>query len=80
MQQPSTTTTTHQSPPPKQDLGQTAVALYDYDAGEDNEISFRENDVITHIEFVSEDWWQGVAADGKTVGLFPANYVELQQH
>ncbi|KAL1931216.1 hypothetical protein VTP01DRAFT_10353 [Rhizomucor pusillus] len=80
VQQPSTTTTTHQSPPPKQDLGQTAVALYDYDAGEDNEISFRENDVITHIEFVSEDWWQGVAADGKTVGLFPANYVELQQH
>ncbi|CDS10181.1 hypothetical protein LRAMOSA02858 [Lichtheimia ramosa] len=64
---------------PKQDQGATAIALYDYDAGEDNEISFREGHLITHIEFVSDDWWQGVAADGRTVGLFPANYVELQK-
>ncbi|KAG0171799.1 hypothetical protein DFQ28_004776 [Apophysomyces sp. BC1034] len=64
---------------PKQDLGQTAVALYDYTAGEDNEITFKENELITHIEFVSDDWWQGVGPDGKTVGLFPANYVDLQQ-
>ncbi|KAI8381244.1 uncharacterized protein BYT42DRAFT_613043 [Radiomyces spectabilis] len=67
------------STPAKEDFGQTAVGLYDYEAGEDNEISFRENEVITHIEFVSEDWWQGVAPDGKSVGLFPANYVQLQQ-
>ncbi|CDH54424.1 related to drebrin f [Lichtheimia corymbifera JMRC:FSU:9682] len=65
--------------PPKQDQGATAIALYDYDAGEDNEISFREGQLITYIEFVSDDWWQGVAADGRTVGLFPANYVELQK-
>ncbi|KAJ8654646.1 hypothetical protein O0I10_009697 [Lichtheimia ornata] len=69
----------HTSPPPKQDQGATAIALYDYDAGEDNEISFREGQLITYIEFVSDDWWQGVAADGRTVGLFPANYVELQK-
>ncbi|KAI7857163.1 hypothetical protein BDC45DRAFT_501835 [Circinella umbellata] len=65
--------------PVQQDQGHTAIALYDYTAGEDNEISFKENQTITHIEFVSEDWWQGVAADGKSVGLFPANHVELQQ-
>ncbi|KAI7876445.1 hypothetical protein K492DRAFT_210329 [Lichtheimia hyalospora FSU 10163] len=68
-----------QTSPPKQDQGATAIALYDYDAGEDNEISFREGHLITYIEFVSDDWWQGVAADGRTVGLFPANYVELQK-
>jgi hypothetical protein len=61
-----------------EDLGQVAIGLYDYEAGEDNEISFRENDRITHIEFASEDWWQGVGPDGKSFGLFPANYVELQ--
>lgn len=61
----------------QQDLGNVAVALYDYEADEDNEISFNEGDHITHIEFVSEDWWQG--SNGKTVGLFPANYVELKQ-
>ncbi|KAI8149420.1 hypothetical protein BJV82DRAFT_123003 [Fennellomyces sp. T-0311] len=60
--------------PVKQDQGNSAVALYDYVAGEDNEISFKENQVITHIEFVSEDWWQGVGPDGRTVGLFPGKY------
>ncbi|KAI8074771.1 hypothetical protein BC940DRAFT_289052 [Gongronella butleri] len=59
--------------------GHTAIALYDYDAGEDNEISFRENDIITQIEFASDDWWQGVAADGKSLGLFPANFVQLTE-
>ncbi|KAI8975112.1 hypothetical protein BDF20DRAFT_914087 [Mycotypha africana] len=59
--------------------GHVAVALYDYDAEEDNEISFAEGDKITQIEFVSDDWWQGVDASGKKVGLFPANYVELKQ-
>ncbi|KAF0553048.1 Actin-binding protein [Gigaspora margarita] len=56
--------------------GQSAIGLYDYDAREDNEISFMEDDVITDIEFVSEDWWQGTTSNGE-VGLFPANYVEL---
>lgn len=63
----------------QQNQGNVAVALYDYSAEEDNEISFAEGDTITQIEFVSEDWWQGLAANGKTVGLFPANYVELKQ-
>ncbi|KAI8098807.1 uncharacterized protein BX664DRAFT_319644 [Halteromyces radiatus] len=65
--------------PTGEDLGHIAIGLYDYEAGEDNEISFHENDRITHIEFVSEEWWQGIGPDGKTLGLFPANYVELQQ-
>ena len=50
-----------------------AVLLTDldsYDAAEDNEISFKEGDRITHIEAVSEDWWQGTNPHGN-VGLFP---------
>ncbi|RGB29839.1 hypothetical protein C1646_745191 [Rhizophagus diaphanus] len=54
-----------------------AIALYDYSASEENEISFSDGDIIKEIEFVSEEWWIGKAPDG-TVGLFPANYVELQ--
>ncbi|OAD67159.1 hypothetical protein PHYBLDRAFT_128295 [Phycomyces blakesleeanus NRRL 1555(-)] len=72
---------THTPAPVHQDeenKGHTAVALYDYAAGEDNEISFHEHEIISNIEFVSEEWWQGLSPDGKTVGLFPANYVELQ--
>ncbi|CDZ97972.1 Drebrins and related actin binding proteins [Phaffia rhodozyma] len=57
---------------------QVAVALYDYDAAEENEITFKEGDRITHIDAVSDDWWSGTAPDG-TEGLFPSNYVEVQQ-
>ncbi|KAG0057297.1 hypothetical protein BGZ83_000087 [Gryganskiella cystojenkinii] len=56
----------------------SAVALYDYNAGEPNEISFSEGDTLTDIEFVTEDWWSGRIHDG-SVGLFPSNYVELHQ-
>ena len=49
----------------------SAVALYDYDAGEDNEISFKENQTIRDIQFVSDDWWSGLSPDGTAVGLFP---------
>ncbi|KAI4281100.1 MAG: hypothetical protein L6R38_003932 [Xanthoria sp. 2 TBL-2021] len=57
--------------------GHTATALYDYDAAEDNELSFPENATITGIEFPDDDWWSG-EYKGKQ-GLFPANYVQLDQ-
>ncbi|KAF9278837.1 hypothetical protein BGZ68_008325 [Mortierella alpina] len=56
----------------------SAVALYDYNAGEPNEISFLEGEVITSIEFVTDDWWSGTSVHGAN-GLFPSNYVELHQ-
>jgi hypothetical protein len=37
---------------PNEDNGLVAVALYDYQAADDDEISFDPNDVITHIEQV----------------------------
>lgn len=43
---------------------------FSYEAGEDNEISFKEGDRITHIEAASDDWWQGTDKNGN-VGLFP---------
>ncbi|PHH49761.1 Drebrin-like protein [Ceratocystis fimbriata CBS 114723] len=58
------------------DEGQTAVAQYDYEAAEDNEVSFPEGATVTNIEFPDEDWWFG-HYNGKS-GLFPANYVELR--
>lgn len=44
--------------------------LSSYDAAEDNEITFREGDIITEIEPASEDWWQGKNSVGE-IGLFP---------
>ncbi|XP_027871753.1 src substrate cortactin isoform X6 [Xiphophorus couchianus] len=59
------------------DLGVTAVALYDYQAAGEDEISFDPDDIITNIEMIDEGWWRGVCRGA--YGLFPANYVEVRQ-
>ncbi|KAM7214676.1 hypothetical protein V8F06_009926 [Rhypophila decipiens] len=55
--------------------GKTATAQFDYEAAEDNELSFPEGATITDLEFPDEDWWFGHYKGAS--GLFPANYVEL---
>jgi hypothetical protein len=40
-------------------VGHTAVALYDYEATEDNELSFPDGALIEDIQFPDEDWWHG---------------------
>lgn len=59
------------------DTGVRAIALYDYQAAAEDEISFDPEDVITHIEQIDEGWWRGLCKN--RYGLFPANYVQLQQ-
>lgn len=53
-----------------------AIALYDYQANDSDEISFDPNDIITDIVQIDDGWWQGKCKG--QFGLFPANYVELQ--
>jgi len=60
---------------PAASTGPTATALFDYEAAEDNELSFPEGAKITNLEFPDEDWWFG-HYNGAS-GLFPANYVQL---
>ncbi|WYZ34871.1 hypothetical protein EsH8_I_001147 [Colletotrichum jinshuiense] len=62
-------------PEPAAAGGRTATALFDYEAAEDNELSFPENGKITDLEFPDEDWWFGTY--GGKQGLFPANYVQV---
>ncbi|KAK6464219.1 hypothetical protein DFJ63DRAFT_62424 [Scheffersomyces coipomensis] len=57
----------------------TAVAEYDYERDEDNEIEFKEGDLIVEIEFIDEDWWSGKHSTSGESGLFPANYVKLSE-
>ncbi|KAK9366812.1 hypothetical protein V1509DRAFT_628589 [Lipomyces kononenkoae] len=56
--------------------GPSAVAAYEYEAQEDNELSFPEGAIIEDIQFPDEDWWSGVFNGERK--LFPANYVSLQ--
>ncbi|OTA82201.1 hypothetical protein M434DRAFT_401114 [Hypoxylon sp. CO27-5] len=64
-------------PEPAAGSGHTATAQFDYEAAEDNELSFPEGAKITNLEFPDEDWWFGHYKGAS--GLFPANYVQLDQ-
>merc|ERR1712025_314360 len=59
----------------KTGAGITAIALYDYQAMAEDEISFDPNDIISNIEMVDEGWWAGEL--GGKRGMFPANFVEI---
>lgn len=50
------------------------VAIYDYYADKEDELSFQESSVIYVLKKNDDGWWEGVM-DGIT-GLFPGNYVE----
>lgn len=56
--------------------GQTAIALYDYQAAEENELTFDPDEIITDIEQIDAGWWKGTCRG--VTGIFPSNYVQLQ--
>ncbi|GAB1311166.1 actin binding protein [Madurella fahalii] len=77
LQPPAPAPAAHAEPEPEPAAagGHTATAQFDYEAAEDNELSFPEGATITNLEFPDEDWWFG-HYNGSS-GLFPANYVQL---
>ncbi|XP_064644108.1 LIM and SH3 domain protein Lasp-like isoform X13 [Lineus longissimus] len=51
-------------------------ALYDYSAGDDDEVTFQEGDIIVDTETIDPGWMMGrVERTGKS-GMLPSNYVE----
>lgn len=68
------------SPPQPATSGTTAAtvsrvkALFDFQPSEAGELQFRKGDIITVLESVYKDWWNG-SLKGNT-GIFPLNYVE----
>ncbi|KAI1460494.1 hypothetical protein F4805DRAFT_417691 [Annulohypoxylon moriforme] len=74
---PAPATAAEPEPAPAAGNGHTATAQFDYEAAEDNELSFPDGATITNLEFPDEDWWFG-HYNGAS-GLFPANYVQLDE-
>ncbi|KAG0168176.1 hypothetical protein DFQ28_004933 [Apophysomyces sp. BC1034] len=55
-----------------------AKALFDCNADNDGEISFKEGDILVQVKKSAEDGWYEGRVEGTTAhGLFPFNYVEL---
>ncbi|KAI7850276.1 hypothetical protein BDC45DRAFT_609014 [Circinella umbellata] len=53
----------------------TIEALYDYTALQDEELSFKENDIMILYENDDEDWFLAKEKGG-SIGLVPSNYIQ----
>lgn len=51
-------------------------ALYDYEAQDSDEVSFREGDVIFEVDTIEAGWMTGKVDRTGKIGMLPANYVE----
>ncbi|XP_060944377.1 abl interactor 2-like isoform X24 [Limanda limanda] len=54
------------------------VAIYDYTADKEDELSFQEGGIIYVVRKNEDGWFEGVM--NATTGLFPGNYVESIMH
>ncbi|XP_045158785.2 tyrosine-protein kinase STK-like [Mercenaria mercenaria] len=61
---------------PKINGGFDVKVFYEYEAEDDDEISFCKDDIVTNVDPVDENWWIGTTTNG-TRGLFPSNFVEI---
>jgi len=50
-------------------------AIFDFNAQEDNELSFKKGDIIRVTDDTDENWWAGVIDTQE--GMFPMNYIQV---
>ena len=51
-------------------------AMYDYESQDNDEVSFRDGDIIINAAFIDEGWMTGTVHRTGQSGMLPANYVE----
>ena len=50
--------------------------MFDYTAADDDEVSFREGDIIVDVNIIDDGWIEGLVERTKQFGVIPSNYVE----
>jgi hypothetical protein len=71
-QQPQPQPQQQQEPEPKKK--EEVVALYDYEATDEGELTFKQGDVITVLEKYENGWWSGELRS--QAGVFPVNFTK----
>jgi len=56
-----------------------ARALYRYQGSDDRDVSFEKDDKISVHEYMNQDWWMGRNERTGREGIFPRNYVLVEQ-
>jgi len=72
---PAASTTAAASTAAPSQTRQLVRALYNYDATEESELSFKANERLMVLQKDDSGWWQG-ELNGR-VGMFPSNFVEV---
>ncbi|XXH05850.1 ATP-binding cassette transporter CGR1 [Hypoxylon texense] len=67
-------------PPPSKPVIAQAKALYKYHAADDRDLSFERDDRIAVYEYMNDDWWMGRNNRTNAEGIFPKNYVEIDNN
>ncbi|KAJ8350700.1 hypothetical protein SKAU_G00258300 [Synaphobranchus kaupii] len=69
-------TTVSSVPSQPSTTGKTVRAMYDYIAVDNDEVSFKDGDVIVNVQSIDEGWMYGTVQRTTKTGMLPANYVE----
>lgn len=72
-QEPVTPVPTQHSAPAG---GKRYRAVYDYNAADEDEVSFQDGDTIINVQQIDEGWMYGTVERTGDTGMLPANYVE----
>ncbi|XP_052254535.1 LIM and SH3 domain protein F42H10.3-like isoform X2 [Dreissena polymorpha] len=64
------------NPAPAAGKGMVCQAMYDYDAADADEVSFREGDKIVFCQPIDAGWMEGTVERTGKRGMLPSNYVE----
>ncbi|XP_061181257.1 arf-GAP with SH3 domain, ANK repeat and PH domain-containing protein 2-like isoform X2 [Saccostrea echinata] len=83
--QPNSPTTENESPPlpaprvkKKLPIGQKCQAIYDCDADNDDELTFREGEIIIITGEEEDEWWEGeIDGEPGRRGVFPKTFVTI---
>uniref|UniRef100_A0A8C5Q2N2 LIM and SH3 protein 1 n=1 Tax=Leptobrachium leishanense TaxID=445787 RepID=A0A8C5Q2N2_9ANUR len=56
--------------------GKCFRAVYDYNAADEDEVSFQDGDTIVNVQQIDDGWMYGTVERTGDTGMLPANYVE----